>query len=59
MYMVRGEVQVEQLMSDSIINLRVLSKSCKYKSIFCVSKIPYKTQDMVCNMSNRFIIYYT
>ena len=41
-HMVRGEVQVEQLMSDSIINLRGLSKLCKDKSRFCVSKIPYK-----------------
>ena len=43
---VRGEFQVEQLMYDSIIKLRGPSKSHKDKLIFCVSNIPYKTQDM-------------
>ena len=49
MHMVRGEVQVEQLMSDTIINLRGPSKYRKDKSRFCVSKITYKTQDTECN----------
>ena len=40
-----GGLQVELLMSDSIISLRVLGKSHKYKSRFRVSKVPYKTQD--------------
>ena len=38
--MVRGEVQVEQLMSDSIINLMVPSKYHKDKSRFCVNQYP-------------------
>ena len=46
MHVVRIEVQVEQLMDDSIINLRWTSKSRKDKSKFCVIKIPYQIQDM-------------
>ena len=45
MHMVMGEVQVELLISDSIINLRKENKPHKYKSIFHVSKITYKTRD--------------
>ena len=42
MHMVGREVQVEQLRSDSNINLRVPSKSHKDKLIFCVSMILLK-----------------
>ena len=45
-HMVKGEVQVEQLMYDSVINLRGPNKYRKDKYIFRVSNIPYKTQDM-------------
>ena len=54
--MVRGEMQVEQLIFDSIINLRGPSKSHKDKSRFRVSKIPYKTQDTEQNKSNSLIM---
>ena len=56
MHIVRGEVQVEKLMYDPIINLRGQSKHRKDKSRFCVSKILYKTQDMERSMSNCSII---
>ena len=56
MNMVRGEVKVEQLMSDSIINLRGPSKPCKDKSRLRLSKILYKTQDMERNTSNNLIM---
>ena len=52
MHMVRGEVQIEQPMSDSIINLRGQRESRKDKSRFHVSKIPCKTQDIEQNKSN-------
>ena len=55
-HMVRVEVQVEQVMYNSIINLRGPIKSHKDKSRFRVSKIPYKTQDMEQNTSNSSII---
>ena len=45
MYVIRVEEKVIQLMSGSTINIRGTSKSQKDKSIFRVSKIPYKTQD--------------
>ena len=53
MHVVRGEVRVELLMSYSIINLRVPSKSHKDKSRFCVSKILYQTQDMERNTTQE------
>ena len=56
MHMVNREVQVEQLMSDSIINLREPNKSRKDKLKFRVSKILYKTQDTERSTSNSFII---
>ena len=49
-------MQVEQLMSDSNINLRGPSKSSKGKSIFRASNIPYKTQYMERNTSDISII---
>ena len=55
-HMVKGEVQVEQLMYDSVINLRGPNKYRKDKYIFRVSNIPYKTQDMEQNTSNSSII---
>ena len=56
-HMVRGEVQVEQLMSDLIINLRGPSKYSKDRYIFCVSNILYnKTQYTERNKSNISIM---
>ena len=45
MHVMREELQVEQFMYDSIINLRGPSKSQKDKSIFHVYKIQYQTLD--------------
>ena len=56
MHIVTGEVQVEQLMSDSIINLRGPSKSSKDKLRFPVSNISYKAQDTNQNTSKFSII---
>ena len=49
-------MQVELLISYSIINLRGPSKSHKDKSIFRVYEIPYKTQDTERNALDRSII---
>ena len=46
MHMVREEVQFDQLMFNSTINLGGTNKSYKYKLRFCVLKIMYKRKDM-------------
>ena len=55
MHIVREEMKMEQQMPDSIINFRGPSEYRKDKLNFCVSKIPYKTQDTEQNTSNSFI----